>query len=58
MHIAHVCSELKTLSSVQDFAGLQATGELDPETLELMNTPRCGIKDRVGLDEEDREQYR
>jgi hypothetical protein len=26
------------------FAGLQPTGELDGETVDLMNTPRCGVK--------------
>ena len=31
----------------QSFAGLNPTGELDNETLELMKTPRCGKEDRV-----------
>ena len=30
------------------FAGLEPTGELDKETVELMETPRCGVKDNVG----------
>ena len=30
------------------FAGLDPTGELDKETVELMETPRCGVKDNVG----------
>ncbi len=33
---------------VQAFAGLEQTGELDDETVELMNTPRCGVSDVVG----------
>ena len=32
----------------QVFAGLQPTGDLDDETVELMNTPRCGVKDTLG----------
>ena len=27
---------------------MNPTGELDDETVELMNTPRCGVKDNVG----------
>ena len=30
----------------QAFAGLNETGELDPVTVELMGTPRCGVRDR------------
>ena len=30
------------------FAGLEPTGVLDNQTIELMNTPRCGVKDNVG----------
>ena len=37
----------------QAFAGLNQTGELDPLTVELMGTPRCGVRDR-GLEETDR----
>ena len=32
----------------QAFAGLNLTGVVDEETKELMNTPRCGVKDLVG----------
>ena len=32
----------------QAFAGLPQTGELDQDTVELMKTPRCGVKDIVG----------
>ncbi|XP_023326173.1 matrix metalloproteinase-24 [Eurytemora carolleeae] len=38
-------------SAVQDFqtfAGLEPTGVLDPVTVELMETPRCGVKDIIG----------
>ena len=31
----------------QEFAGLQVTGQLDSETLDLMKQPRCGVKDIV-----------
>ena len=29
----------------QAFAGLRQTGELDKETVEMMEMPRCGVKD-------------
>ena len=32
----------------QSFAGINQTGELDEETLELMDTPRCGVRDIIG----------
>ena len=32
----------------QAFAGLETTGELDPVTVELMGTPRCGVRDIIG----------
>merc|ERR1719283_527868 len=32
----------------QAFAGLNQTGELDPVTVELMGTPRCGVRDIIG----------
>jgi matrix metalloproteinase-14 (membrane-inserted) len=32
----------------QDFAGLELTGKLDADTLELMKLPRCGVKDIIG----------
>ncbi len=34
--------------SFQAFAGLDQTGDLDPKTVKLMNTPRCGVTDIVG----------
>ena len=36
------------IKDFQAFAGLDQTGELDDETVELMNTPRCGVSDVVG----------
>jgi len=32
----------------QAFAGLNQTGIVDPETRELMETPRCGVRDIIG----------
>ena len=32
----------------QAFAGINQTGELDPLTVELMETPRCGVRDIIG----------
>ena len=32
----------------QSFAGLPQTGDLDDETVRMMNKPRCGVKDIVG----------
>jgi len=36
------------LTDFQAFAGLPLTGELDNQTIHLMNMPRCGVKDKVG----------
>merc|ERR1711892_622960 len=41
----HVTSAVKDF---QAFAGLNQTGELDPVTVELMGTPRCGVRDIIG----------
>ena len=30
---------------MQDFFGLNTTGTLDPETLDMMQSPRCGVPD-------------
>merc|ERR1712168_880181 len=35
----------KAVKTFQEFAGLEATGELDEQTLKLMRLPRCGVKD-------------
>ena len=32
----------------QSFAGLPLTGDLDEETVVMMNKPRCGVKDVLG----------
>ena len=36
------------IKEFQSFAGLPQTGDLDSETVEMMNRPRCGVKDIVG----------
>ena len=33
----------------QAFAGLNQTGEVDDLTQELMETPRCGVRDIIGF---------
>merc|ERR550532_16468 len=38
----------KAVRDFQAFAGLNQTGELDPITVELMGTPRCGVNDIIG----------
>lgn len=35
----------KKLSEMQSFFGLQITGMLDADTLEMMKKPRCGVPD-------------
>merc|ERR1719342_2009979 len=37
----------KAIKTFQEFAGLEATGEVDEETLKLMELPRCGVRDLV-----------
>ncbi|XP_061497686.1 matrix metalloproteinase-14 isoform X5 [Anopheles gambiae] len=39
----------KAIMEFQSFAGLNVTGELDGETMQLMSLPRCGVKDKVGF---------
>jgi len=39
----------RAIQKFQDFAGLKATGILDGATKKLMETPRCGVKDQVGV---------
>ena len=34
------------MKDFQSFAGLTVTGDLDPVTVELMGTPRCGVRDK------------
>lgn len=38
----------KAVRDFQAFAGLNQTGILDPLTVELMGTPRCGVQDIIG----------
>ena len=42
----------QAISRFQEFAGLEATGELDKETVDMMMTPRCGVKDFIDDDED------
>ena len=35
----------EAVQKMQAFAGINQTGVLDQETLEIMGTPRCGVKD-------------
>ncbi|XP_053675334.1 matrix metalloproteinase-14-like [Anopheles nili] len=44
----------KAIMEFQSFAGLNATGELDSETMQLMSLPRCGVKDKVGFGSDSR----
>ncbi|KAK7081846.1 putative peptidoglycan binding domain [Halocaridina rubra] len=46
----------KSIKEFQAFAGLEQTGQLDEVTLEMMNTPRCGVKDKVGFGTEARKK--
>ncbi|XP_067014359.2 matrix metalloproteinase-14 isoform X2 [Anabrus simplex] len=39
----------RAITEFQAFAGLNVTGELDKDTITLMETPRCGVKDVVGF---------
>jgi len=39
----------KFIIEFQAFAGLNQTGELDEHTVRMMNMPRCGVKDKVGM---------
>jgi len=48
----------KAVKDFQVFAGLEPTGDLDDETVELMNTPRCGVKDNVGPSDNARRKKR
>lgn len=38
----------QSIMDFQAFAGLNQTGELDSTTAELMEAPRCGVKDIIG----------
>lgn len=40
-------SVANAIKEFQSFVGLDATGILDEDTLNLMSMPRCGIKDKI-----------
>ena len=40
------------ISKFQEFAGLDVTGQLNEETVEMMRKPRCGVKDFIDEDED------
>jgi len=42
----------EAIAKFQAFAGLEESGELDEETVELMGTPRCGVKDVAAREQE------
>ena len=39
---------VKAIKNVQRFGGLSVTGNLNDETLKLLNTDRCGESDPIG----------
>jgi hypothetical protein len=44
--VTYVYIDVKYIYRVfQEWNHLPVTGELDEETIKLMNTPRCGVKD-------------
>ena len=48
----------EAVKDFQTFAGLDPTGELDSETIELMKTPRCGKEDKLSNFEITRSKWR
>lgn len=48
----------QAVKDFQIFAGLPPTGELDANTTELMNAPRCGVQDVVGPTDQARRKKR
>ena len=53
---SHQLSSLQKLdhaiTKFQEFAGLDVTGQLNQETVEMMKKPRCGVKDIIDEDED------
>ena len=43
--LVHPDSLKNYIIEFQSFAGLPQTGDLDEETVVMMNKPRCGVKD-------------
>nr|XP_018911716.1 PREDICTED: matrix metalloproteinase-14 isoform X2 [Bemisia tabaci] len=48
-HLMTADTMSRAISEFQSFAGLNITGHLDGDTLEMMSLPRCGVRDRVGF---------
>ena len=48
-HDGHMKSAVRDF---QTFAGIKPTGELDPVTVKLMGTPRCGVRDKKSQDKD------
>lgn len=45
-YVEHKTSQLQLkIKEMQQFFGLQVTGNVDSETLEMMKKPRCGVPD-------------
>jgi hypothetical protein len=40
---------VKKIQEMQKFLGLEMTGKLDSNTMELMHKPRCGVPDVGGF---------
>ncbi|XP_038208860.1 matrix metalloproteinase-14 isoform X10 [Zerene cesonia] len=56
-HIMDESSWRRAIAEFQSFAGLNTTGELDEETINVMSLPRCGVRDKVGFGESRAKRY-
>ncbi|CAF4783840.1 unnamed protein product [Pieris macdunnoughi] len=56
-HIMDESSWRRAIAEFQSFAGLNTTGELDDETINVMSLPRCGVRDKVGFGESRAKRY-